>query len=191
MCLKISVLLGNDLIFENTQDFRLGRPWFRQIGSVEWIWIEKQTWWLGINNKGTRWKSLGNVTKRGRHSSPRIRSPHFLLQISGTNSTLMDIIYFIFDGHTTKLETFSIIHCVDQNDLIDVGQIASFIKQHIFSRRRPIDGWRYMIEVIGPNARKGKGSVSRLPALSDVSTQPFKEENGSLSTFKRRPNRDL
>ncbi|KAF8117001.1 hypothetical protein N665_0012s0018 [Sinapis alba] len=70
-------------------------------------------------------------------------------------------------------------------------QIASFIKQHIFSRRRPIDGWRYMIEVIGPNARKGKGSVSRLPALSDVSTQPFKEENGSLSTFKRRPNRDL
>ncbi|CAN7044371.1 hypothetical protein IGI04_007946 [Brassica rapa subsp. trilocularis] len=70
-------------------------------------------------------------------------------------------------------------------------QIASFIKQHIFSRRRPIDGWRYMIEVIGPNARKGKGSVSRLPALSDVSTQPFKEESGSLSTFKRRSNRDL
>ncbi|CAH8355289.1 unnamed protein product [Eruca vesicaria subsp. sativa] len=70
-------------------------------------------------------------------------------------------------------------------------QIASFIKQHIFSRRRPIDGWRYMIEVIGPNARKGKGSVSRLPALSDVSTQPFKEESGSLSTCKRRSNRDL
>ncbi|KAJ0237977.1 Mucin-like protein [Hirschfeldia incana] len=70
-------------------------------------------------------------------------------------------------------------------------QIASFIKQHIFSRRRPIDGWRYMIEVIGPNARKGKGSVSRLPALSDVSTQPFKEETGSLSSFKRRSNRDL
>lgn len=69
-------------------------------------------------------------------------------------------------------------------------QIASFIKQHIFSRRRPIDGWRYMIEVIGPNARKGKGSVSRLPALSDVSTQPFKEETDSLSTFKRRSNRD-
>jgi hypothetical protein len=65
-------------------------------------------------------------------------------------------------------------------------QIASFIKQHIFSRRRPIDGWKYMIEVIGPNARKGKGSVSRLPALSDVSTQPFKEETSSLTTLKRR-----
>lgn len=55
-------------------------------------------------------------------------------------------------------------------------QIASFIKTHIFSRRRPIDGWKYMIEEIGPNARKGKGSVSRLPSLSDLSTQPFKED---------------
>ncbi|OVA09041.1 hypothetical protein BVC80_9097g111 [Macleaya cordata] len=69
-------------------------------------------------------------------------------------------------------------------------QIASFIKSHIFSRRRPIDGWKYMIEVIGPNAKKGKGSVSRLPNLSDSSTQPFKEEktpmSSSLTPFKRR-----
>ena len=55
-------------------------------------------------------------------------------------------------------------------------QIASFIKTHIFSRRRPIDGWKYMIEVVGPNAKRGKGSVSRVPSLSDPSTQPFKEE---------------
>lgn len=60
-------------------------------------------------------------------------------------------------------------------------QIASFIKQHIFSRRRPIDGWKYMIEEIGPNAKKGKGSVSRLPSLSDASTQPFKEEKTPIS----------
>ncbi|KAJ7953790.1 Mucin-related protein [Quillaja saponaria] len=59
-------------------------------------------------------------------------------------------------------------------------QIASFIKTHIFSRRRPIDGWKYMIEELGPNAKKGKGSVSRLPSLSDASTQPFKEEKTSL-----------
>ncbi|RZC60844.1 hypothetical protein C5167_022588 [Papaver somniferum] len=68
-------------------------------------------------------------------------------------------------------------------------QIASFIKSHIFSRRRPIDGWRYMIEVIGPNARKGKGSAPRLPSLSDASTQPYKEEKTSLvssiSPYKR------
>lgn len=56
-------------------------------------------------------------------------------------------------------------------------QIASFIKTHIFSRRRPIDGWKYMIEELGPNARKGKGSVQRMPSLSDPSTQPFKQNN--------------
>ncbi|XP_068326462.1 protein GAMETE CELL DEFECTIVE 1, mitochondrial-like [Pyrus communis] len=70
-------------------------------------------------------------------------------------------------------------------------QIASFIKTHIFSRRRPIDGWKYMIEELGPNARKGRGSVSRLPSLSDASTQPFKEEktpmsSSSLSPYKER-----
>ncbi|KAM7464533.1 hypothetical protein LguiA_032654 [Lonicera macranthoides] len=39
---------------------------------------------------------------------------------------------------------------------------------------RPIDGWKYMIEKLGPNARKGNGSVSRLPTLSDPSPQPFR-----------------
>ncbi|XP_077213373.1 mucin-like protein [Tasmannia lanceolata] len=58
-------------------------------------------------------------------------------------------------------------------------QIASFIKSHIFSRRRPIDGWKYLIEELGPNAKRGKGSVLRLPSLSDASTQPFKEEKVS------------
>ncbi|KAK0602027.1 hypothetical protein LWI29_029692 [Acer saccharum] len=61
-------------------------------------------------------------------------------------------------------------------------QIASFIKTHIFSRRRPIDGWKFMIEEIGPNARKGKGSAPRLPSLSDPSTQPFKEERTSINS---------
>ncbi|KAI3467366.1 hypothetical protein Pfo_024029 [Paulownia fortunei] len=61
-------------------------------------------------------------------------------------------------------------------------QIASFIKTHIFSRRRPIDGWKYMIEEIGPNAKKGKGSVSRLPSVSDESTQPFREEKATFAS---------
>ncbi|KAL3731698.1 hypothetical protein ACJRO7_028560 [Eucalyptus globulus] len=59
-------------------------------------------------------------------------------------------------------------------------QIASFIKSHIFSRRRPIDGWKYMIEVVGPNAQKGKGSAPRLPSLADASTQPFREEKARI-----------
>ncbi|CAN4114008.1 unnamed protein product [Withania somnifera] len=64
-------------------------------------------------------------------------------------------------------------------------QIASFIKTHIFSRRRPIDGWKYMIEEIGPNARKGKGSVSRLPSIADASTRPFREEEPLSDIHKR------
>lgn len=172
------------------QDFRFGRPWFWQIGSVEWIWIEEQAWWLGINSKGTRWKSLGNVTKRRRHSSPRIRSSDRLLQISGTTQicshiSLISYHFKILLPWMIKAWDFADFFIMLLKFLID-AQIASFIKQHIFSRRRPIDGWRYMIEVIGPNARKGKGSVSRLPALSDVSTQPFKEETSSLTTSKRR-----
>uniref|UniRef100_A0A6V7QUI2 Mucin-related protein n=1 Tax=Ananas comosus var. bracteatus TaxID=296719 RepID=A0A6V7QUI2_ANACO len=59
-------------------------------------------------------------------------------------------------------------------------QIASFVKTHIFSRRRPIDGWKYMIEEIGPNARRGKGSVQRLPSITDASTQPYKEEKPAI-----------
>lgn len=47
-----------------------------------------------------------------------------------------------------------------------------------------------MIEELGPNAKKGKGSVSRIPSLSDASTQPFKEEGtrvgGNLSPLKGR-----
>ncbi|KAG6399902.1 hypothetical protein SASPL_141387 [Salvia splendens] len=69
-------------------------------------------------------------------------------------------------------------------------QIASFIKTHIFSRRRPVDGWKYMIEVIGPNAKKGKGSVARIPSVSDESTQPYREEKlplaGTYTSPKRR-----
>ncbi|KAL4571019.1 hypothetical protein LXL04_017769 [Taraxacum kok-saghyz] len=65
-------------------------------------------------------------------------------------------------------------------------QIASFIKQHIFSRRRPVDGWKYMIEELGPNARRGKGSVSRLPSLADNATQPFKEEKIPIDTNRGR-----
>ncbi|KAL6878279.1 hypothetical protein ACP4OV_012449 [Aristida adscensionis] len=61
-------------------------------------------------------------------------------------------------------------------------QIASFIKTHIFSRRRPIDGWKYMIEEIGPNARKGKGSVQRLPSVTDPATQPHREDTPAISS---------
>ncbi|PWA45247.1 mucin-related protein [Artemisia annua] len=66
-------------------------------------------------------------------------------------------------------------------------QIASFIKQHIFSRSRPMDGWKYMIEELGPNAKRGsKGSVSRLPSLADPATQPLKEDKIPIATTNTR-----
>ena len=83
-------------------------------------------------------------------------------------NSLLQIFYSFY-------ETFS-LECIHYRVPWFHMQIASFIKTHIFSRRRPIDGWKYMIEEFGPNAKKGKGSVSRLPNLSDSSTQPFKEE---------------
>ncbi|PWA78911.1 hypothetical protein CTI12_AA210540 [Artemisia annua] len=62
-------------------------------------------------------------------------------------------------------------------------QIASFIKQHIFSRRRSIDGWKYMIEELGPNAKtSSKGSVIRLPSLADPDTQLFKGDKIPIAT---------
>nr|AGV54769.1 mucin-like protein [Phaseolus vulgaris] len=58
-------------------------------------------------------------------------------------------------------------------------QIAGFTRTH-FSRRRPIEGGIFIMELGGPNAKRGKGSVSRVPSLSDPSTQPFKEEKNSV-----------
>lgn len=39
-----------------------------------------------------------------------------------------------------------------------------------------------MIEVVGPNAQKGKGSAPRLPSLADASTQPFREEKAPIGS---------
>ncbi|CAN6439557.1 unnamed protein product [Victoria cruziana] len=47
-------------------------------------------------------------------------------------------------------------------------QVVSFIKSHIFSRRRPVDGWKYMIEELGPNAKSRKSGGPRLPALQEA-----------------------
>lgn len=89
----------------------------------------------------------------------------------------------------TQREEDILLQEFDRRIAYNKFQIASFIKTHIFSRRRPLDGWKYMIEEFGPNAKKGKGSVSRMPNLSDSSTQPFKEEkvaaSPSLTRLKR------
>ncbi|GJZ82797.1 hypothetical protein Tco_0647970 [Tanacetum coccineum] len=68
----------------------------------------------------------------------------------------------------SQREEDSLVHEYERRIAFSKFQIAScFIKQHIFSRRRPIDGWKYMIEELGPNAKR---SVSRLPSLADPAT---------------------
>jgi hypothetical protein len=37
-----------------------------------------------------------------------------------------------------------------------------------------------MIEEIGPNATKGKGSVQRLPSVADPATQPYREDAAAI-----------
>jgi hypothetical protein len=37
-----------------------------------------------------------------------------------------------------------------------------------------------MIEEIGPNARKGKGTVQRLPSVADPATQPYREDAAAI-----------
>ncbi|GKD35892.1 hypothetical protein Tco_1251401 [Tanacetum coccineum] len=60
-------------------------------------------------------------------------------------------------------------------------QIASF------SGRRPIDGWKYMIEELGPDAKRGsKGSASRFPSLAGPATQPFTEDKIPIATTNTR-----
>eukprot|EP01018_Ginkgo_biloba_P005887 Gb_11832 [translate_table: standard] len=55
-------------------------------------------------------------------------------------------------------------------------QINSFIKSHIFSRRRPIDGWKYMIEELGPNAKRGKGGGQKFTGAPNGSRRAFDDE---------------
>nr|GEY45511.1 hypothetical protein [Tanacetum cinerariifolium] len=60
-------------------------------------------------------------------------------------------------------------------------------EEDILVQERPIDGWKYMIEELGPNAKRGsKGSVSRLPSLADPATQPFAEEKIPIATTSTR-----
>ncbi|CAI9779315.1 unnamed protein product [Fraxinus pennsylvanica] len=70
---------------------------------------------------------------------------------------------FLVDDFVTPLHVLDIWRSCDDFFL----QLASFMKTRIFSQRRPIDGWKYMIEEIGPNAKRSNGSLSRLPSVSD------------------------
>lgn len=59
-------------------------------------------------------------------------------------------------------------------------QIANFVKSHIFSRRRPIDGWKYMIEELGPNSKKGRGLSNKFTGSSDGPRRSFDDNEKGI-----------
>lgn len=59
-------------------------------------------------------------------------------------------------------------------------QIANFVKSHIFSRRRPIDGWKYMIEELGPNSKKGRGLANKFTGSSDGPRRSFDDNEKGI-----------
>lgn len=46
-------------------------------------------------------------------------------------------------------------------------QIANFVKQHLYSRRRPVEGWNYVVESFDSETRRGKIGAYRYGATSD------------------------
>lgn len=59
-------------------------------------------------------------------------------------------------------------------------QIANFVKSHIFSRRRPIDGWKYMIEELGPNSKKGRGLANKFTGSSNGPRRSFDDNEKGI-----------
>ena len=80
--------------------------------------------------------------------------------------------------HSTLLFQVLRIH-IYELDLFFCVQIANFVKSHIFSRRRPIDGWKYMIEELGPNSKKGRVLSNKFTASSD-GPRSFDNEKGMV-----------
>lgn len=60
-------------------------------------------------------------------------------------------------------------------------QIASFVKQHIYGRRRPVDGWKYILNNFGKDGKGARGSAlsgEGQPAGSALEKLALKGEKG-------------
>lgn len=61
-------------------------------------------------------------------------------------------------------------------------KIASFVKQHLYGRRRPVDGWKYIINNFGTDSKAAKGSAmgGRQTTGNDLEKLALKRESGQL-----------
>lgn len=54
-------------------------------------------------------------------------------------------------------------------------KVAGEVKCHKYSRRRPDDGWAYMVEKLGPQGRRGTGGGWKFISLPDGSSRPLND----------------
>ena len=54
-------------------------------------------------------------------------------------------------------------------------QVAGEVKCHKYSRRRPDDGWTYMVEKLGPQGKRGAGGGWKFISLPDGSSRPLND----------------
>ncbi|KAH7421548.1 hypothetical protein KP509_13G063300 [Ceratopteris richardii] len=62
-------------------------------------------------------------------------------------------------------------------------QIAGFVKQHIYGRRRPVDGWKYILNNFGKDPKGSRGSAlgrEGQPAGTELEKLAIKKESGNL-----------
>lgn len=54
-------------------------------------------------------------------------------------------------------------------------QVAGEVKCHKYSRRRPDDGWTYMVEKLGAQSKRGSGGGWKFASLPDGSSRPLND----------------
>ncbi|WVZ68485.1 hypothetical protein U9M48_017419 [Paspalum notatum var. saurae] len=54
-------------------------------------------------------------------------------------------------------------------------KVAGEVKCHKYSRRRPDDGWSYMVEKLGPQGKRGAGGGWKFISLPDGSSRPLND----------------
>lgn len=54
-------------------------------------------------------------------------------------------------------------------------QVAGEVKCHKYSRRRPDNGWSYMVEKLGPQGKRGAGGGWKFISLPDGSSRPLND----------------
>ncbi|KAG9138370.1 hypothetical protein Leryth_001558 [Lithospermum erythrorhizon] len=54
-------------------------------------------------------------------------------------------------------------------------KMANQVKVHKYSRRRPSDGWNFMVEKLGPRGKRGNGGGWKFMSQADGSSRPLNE----------------